>query len=284
MEKPGRVSTVLGRRLGSELLRLRLAAELTQGQAAAAITASTAKVAKMETGWVPMRDPDLRELCAAYGVADPTIIADLLEMARVDRERRKARGWWDDVPGLATHVTEYASLEDASRSVRSWQLTYIPGLLQTERYARALREGAGGDESVVTARLERQRKLRDATFVLRAAVYEAALRQRVGGRGVMAEQLQQLQAMSQRPQVSLSILPFEVGAVEGLESAFSILSFAAPGAMDVVYMDGRLGGRWLENDAAATESAELFERIVARSLNAEEAAVFIARLLEENER
>ncbi|MGO4427852.1 helix-turn-helix domain-containing protein, partial [Streptomyces sp. MCAF7] len=83
-------STVLGRRLGKELIELRTAAGMTQPHAAKALTASTTKVAKMERGWVPMRDPDIRTLCELYGVADPTVVGGLLELAKVDRERRKA--------------------------------------------------------------------------------------------------------------------------------------------------------------------------------------------------
>ena len=91
-ERGNPVSTVLARRLGGELLRLREGLGLRQVHAAEALTASVAKVAKMERGLVPMRDPDVRALCHLYGVDDERVVADLLRLAKLDRERRRARG------------------------------------------------------------------------------------------------------------------------------------------------------------------------------------------------
>ncbi|MGW7594517.1 helix-turn-helix domain-containing protein, partial [Streptomyces rubiginosohelvolus] len=92
------VSTVLGRRLGGELLRMREACSLRQAHAAEALTASVAKVAKIERGLVPMRDPDVRALCHLYGETDETTVGKLLALAKTDRERRKASGWWNQYP------------------------------------------------------------------------------------------------------------------------------------------------------------------------------------------
>ncbi len=133
-------SSVLGRRLGSELIKLRTAAGLTQTHAAKALTSSITKVTKMERGWVPMRDPDIRALCELYGVRDPGAVGGLLELARVDRERRKAKGWWD---GYTIHgvMQEYVMLESAATAIKVWQPAFIPGLLQTPDYVRALRHG-----------------------------------------------------------------------------------------------------------------------------------------------
>lgn len=177
-------STVLGRRLGGELTKLRTAAGLNQTQAGKALTASTTKVAKMEGGWVPVRDPDIRALCELYGVHDPGTVGGLLELARVDRERRKAKGWWD---GYTIHgvMQEYVTLESAATAVKAWQPAFVPGLLQTPEYVRALRTSPGAqvgkgfqsDEEFIAARLARQRRLSNGTpLFLRVVIYEAVLR------------------------------------------------------------------------------------------------------------
>jgi transcriptional regulator with XRE-family HTH domain len=258
-------SSVLGRRLGGELLKLRTAAGLTQPQAAKVLTASTAKVAKMERGWVPIRDPDIRALCELYGVNDPGVVSSLLELAQVDRERRKSKGWWDDFPSLGD-MKEYVNLEDAATTIRAWQLTYIPGLLQTPEYIRALRDDPS--EPFVEARLRRQRRLdADPPLTLDVVLYEAALRHLVGSPDVMAAQLEHLTTMAGRPHITLRVLPFSAGALLGMNCTFNVLSFAEPGAMDVVYMELAFTRRWVEGGKEAVQHADLFEKITARALD-----------------
>ncbi|WP_432143720.1 helix-turn-helix domain-containing protein [Streptomyces sp. bgisy084] len=270
-------STVLGRRLGGELTRLRTAAGLTQTQAAKTLSASTNKVAKMEGGWVPMRDPDIRALCALYGVDEPAAVGGLLEVARVDRERRKAKGWWNDAPFSPT-MKEYAILESAATAIRTWQLAFIPGLLQTSDYVRAL----NSDDHFVTARLARQRRLVDnPPLRLSAVLHEGALRTLVGGADVMRGQLEDLTAVSQLPNVSVRVLPFSTGAQLGMGCGFSVISFAEPGAMDVLYKDVPLHPLWLEGGEGAAQHDELFERIAQHALREGDSRAFISSLSKE---
>lgn len=266
------ISTVLGRRLGGELLHMRESCELTQPQAAKVLSASTAKVAKMERGWVPMRDPDIRALCELYGVKDTQTVAHLLQLAKADRERRKAKGWWNQYPELRDMV-EYVALEDVATSVRAWQLTFVPGLLQTPDYARALAVGnaAWKDpdeiERFVEARVARQARLTsEAPLNIWAVVYEAALRQLVGGREVMRGQLDHLRRIARLPNVKLQVLPFLAGAHPGMTSAFSVVSFAEPGAIDVVYMETPFSSLWLESSEDAARHDAIFDRIARLSL------------------
>ncbi|MFD5317755.1 helix-turn-helix domain-containing protein [Streptomyces sp. NPDC127098] len=276
-----RVSTVLGRRLGSELLALRTAAGLNQGQAAKALAASTGKIAKMESGWVPMRDPDIRVLCELYGADDPVLVGGLLELARLDRERRKSKGWWDDFPSLGK-MNEYVRLEDAAGSLRSWQLAYVPGLLQTPEYVRALRDTTAEDDVVIAARLTRQRRLdSERPPSLLAVVYEAALRHLVGGPEVMRAQLDHLLVATRRPHVTLRVLPFSAGALLGLNCTFNVLSFPEASAMDVVYVEAPFGGRWLEGGKEAVQHVELFEKIAARALSPRDSASLITGIRDE---
>lgn len=280
-------STVLGRRLGGELLKLRTAAGLTQPEAAKTLTASTTKVAKMEGGWVPVRDPDIRALCELYGVDEPTAVARLLELARVDRERRKAKGWWNDLPNIG-EMREYVSLESAATSIRTWQICYVPGLLQTPGYVKALvmegarREHLDGGQSRVEQRAARQHRLADEQpLSLWAVIHESALRHRIGGAEVMREQLTHLLNETRRENITIQVLPLAAGAHVGMSGAFNILSFDAPGSMDVGYTETLLGQLWVEGGEGAAQYDHLFDRLAAQALPERESRTFVATLRKE---
>jgi hypothetical protein len=281
-------STVLGRRLGSELIRLRSAAAMTQPQAARALTASTTKVAKMEGGWVPVRDPDIRALCDLYAVNDPTVIGGLLELARIDRERRKAKGWWNDFADLGK-MTEYANLESAATALRTWQLSFIPGLLQAPGYIKALTADAGSprkrsttDAQFVAARIARQRRLvDDPQLQLWAVIHECALRHQIGGADVMRDQLTHLRHMARRPNITLQVLPFAAGEHTGMDGSFNIMSFATPGAMDVAYMEIPFTQLWFEGGEKVAKYDELFEALARRALAESESEAFIDAISKE---
>ncbi|MFD7002364.1 DUF5753 domain-containing protein [Streptomyces mirabilis] len=282
-----RVSTVLARKLGGELLTLRDTAGLTQPQAAEALSATAAKVAKMERGWVPFRDPDIQILCDLYGVTDPKVVERLLNLAKADRGRRKAKGWWNQYPELRSLV-EYVALEDISTGIRTWQGAFVPGLLQTPDYARALAIGnADWDdpadiERFVEAKIARQARLTDTNpLSLWAVVGEGALRQLVGGREVMRVQLAHLAEASRLPNLRLQVLPFLAGSHPGMTSAFSIVSFAEPGAMDVVYMDTTSSTLWLESEADAARHNATFERIARSGLALRDSTALIERIRKE---
>jgi hypothetical protein len=277
--------------LGAELLKLRTAGGFTQPQAAKALSASTAKVAKMEGGWVPVRDPDIRALCELYGVHDPGTVGGLLELAKLDRERRKAKGWWDDYAMLGT-MQEYVTLESAATSIKVWQPAFVPGLLQTPAYVRALRDTPVGsareaqrrdpDEEFIASRLARQRRLSDdPPLALRAVLYEAVLRNFPGGAETARGQLDHLAKMADLPNVTLQVFPFSGGAHQGLNGSFNIISFAEPGAMDVLYSEAAFSQTWIEGGEGAAAYDELFELIATRSLNERESLLFLHNLRKE---
>ncbi|MCG0284719.1 MULTISPECIES: helix-turn-helix transcriptional regulator [unclassified Streptomyces] len=282
-----RVSTVLGRKLGGELLRLRTMAGLTQVQAANAITASNGKVAKMESGWVPMREPDIRTLCMLYGASDPATVGRLLELARIDRERRKAKGWWNDV-ALSSAMQQYAPLEAVATEIKAWQVAYIPGLLQTAAYVRALRRSWLPDESpdeaekFTASRLARQQRLSgESPLLLRAVIPEAALRIPVVYSEMLREQLESLLAWGERPNVTVQVLPFSAGFAKGLTGSFNVLSFAEPGAMDVVYVESSHSHVWVEGGDGAAQHVKIFEETARRALSEPETRAFIEALIKE---
>ncbi|MEV0274943.1 helix-turn-helix transcriptional regulator [Streptomyces sp. NPDC050610] len=261
-----RVSTVLARKLGAELLRLRDAAGLTQPQAAEALSATAAKIAKMERGWVPFRDPDVLVLARLYGLEDPKAVDGLLRLAKLDRERRRAKGWWQHSPsggGLA----EYIAMEDVASRVRSWQLSLVPGLFQTPAYVRSLAVGEGSwddpneIERVVEVRTRRQARLTDEVpLQVYAVIWEAALRQVVGGREVMRAQLERLQEVARLPNVRLQVLPFRSGGHPCMAGAFNIVSFAEEEAVDVVHVDTMVSTVWVENETEGAAYRTYFDR------------------------
>ncbi|MFH8986785.1 helix-turn-helix domain-containing protein [Streptomyces sp. NPDC017940] len=270
--RQGQVSTVLARRLGGELLRLRDAAGKTQQQAAESINATGTKIVKMERGWVPMRDPDIRVLCEFYGVEDPKALGRLLELAKLDRERRKAKGWWQNTPGTGS-LAEYIAMEDVASRIRNWQSSIIPGLFQTPAYTRALgvTEESWTDpaeiEPLVQVKQKRQRRLLgEHPLQVYAVVGEAALRQQVGGPSVMRAQLERILELSELPNVRLQVLPFSAGGHPCIAGPFSIISFEEADALDVVQTDRVLGSAWVENEAESAKYSTLFDRTARQSL------------------
>lgn len=157
--------------------------------------------------------------------------------------------------------------------MRTWQLAIVPGLLQTADYARALAVGNGywedpdEIEPFVESRMARQARLDgDRALELWAVVHESALRQLVGGRDVMQAQLGHLLDMARRPNVKLQVLPYLAGAYPGMTSAFTIVSFAEPGALDVVHTDTTSSTLWLESNTDADHHNVLFDRVTRLSL------------------
>ncbi|GAA2364057.1 helix-turn-helix transcriptional regulator [Streptomyces carpaticus] len=273
-KNPGnRTSTVLGRKLGGELLRLRTAAGVKQVDAGKFLSAGNTKIAKMESGWVPMRDPDIRALCDLYGLTDQAAIHELLTLAKMDRDRRKAKGWWTFVPE-SNPLSQYIAMEDVATRIRTWELAFVPGLFQTAEYTRALAVGQGDwedpaeVESIVEVRQKRQQRLHgERPMELYAVVWEAALRQLVGGAEVMRRQLARLLDVAKLPHVRLQVLPFRAGSHPCAPGAFHILSFAESGAIDVMYTDSHTEAVVVENDTESAKYRAYFERTARLSMS-----------------
>ncbi|MBH5336026.1 helix-turn-helix domain-containing protein [Streptomyces pactum] len=282
-----RASTVLGRKLGGELLRLRDAAGKTQAQAAGVLSATSTKIVKMERGWVPMRDPDIRALSEFYGLADPQAVKRLLDLARLDRERRKAKGWWQHSP-QAGALAEYIAMEDVASRVRTWQLSLIPGLFQTAEYARSLAVSGGKWEDpdeierIVEVRMKRQERLAgECPLHVYAVVWEAALRQLVGGRDVMRAQLGRLLEVAELSNVRLQVLPYWTGGHPCITGAFNIVSFAETEAVDVVHVDSIASTVWVENEEESAEYSAFFDRTARLSLAQRDSVVLIDSIRKE---
>ncbi|HEY4463328.1 MAG TPA: helix-turn-helix transcriptional regulator [Streptosporangiaceae bacterium] len=265
--------------LGAQLRRLREARDITTEQAAEAIRGSHSKISRMEHGRVGFKDRDVADLLTLYGVTDPDVRGGLLSLAR----EAGHPGWWHDYGDLLPHWFEpYISLEAAASVIRNYEVQFVPGLLQTEGYAReVIRLGypsITGQElnRRVELRMGRQRLLfRPSPPRLWAALDEAVLRRPIGGPGVMRDQVAHLIEMAENPAVTVQIVPFSVGGHSAAGGPFAILRFAEPELSDVVYLEQLTSALYLEKPAEADRYLEVMERLCVQ---AETAADSVKRL------
>jgi transcriptional regulator with XRE-family HTH domain len=277
------IPTVRQRRLAQALRELRHEAGLTQDAVAARMGWHTSKLFRLENARSPQVDwLDVKELMDMYGVRSPHREA-LIQLARDAR----LRGWW--TPYRDVFTGSYVALEDESSAMRLYCPELVPGLLQTEDYARAViravRPGYD-DESVerrVTARLTRQKVLLDraAPPELVLVLNEAVLRRLVGSEHVMAAQLRALATAAERPQVTLQVLPFSAGAHAGLEGGFVLIEFPGETDPDVVYVEGIMGDLYLESVEELKRYQSAFERIQAVAFTSDESLTFISAMARE---
>jgi len=271
--------------LGSHLHRLREQRGITAEQAADQIRGSHSKISRMEHGRVGFKERDVADLLTLYGVTDGEARAALLNLARDSN----TPGWWhafSDI--LPTWLEPYVGLEAAASIMRTYQIQWVPGLLQTEGYARALlRTGYPGvsDEEIGRRgelRISRQEILgRPGAPQLWAVIDEGALRRPMGGREVMREQLQHLIKMAEHPAVTIQILPFGVGGHSGGGGPFTILRFAEPDLQDVIYIEQLTSALYLDKPAEVDRYLEVMEQLCLQAEPAANTAKLLHGLLAE---
>jgi transcriptional regulator with XRE-family HTH domain len=263
--------TVRRRLLGAELRRLREAAGLALDDAARILECDRSKISRIETGQRGMRPKELRELLAEYGVDEPRLHA-LAELAR----QANQRGWWqayEDV--LAEPYQDFISLEASAASLWTYEAQLVPGLLQTEDYSAAIagaslvKESKSQQERFVSVRMARQQVLTREENPLEywAILSETTLHQKVGGADVLRAQLQRLVEVGvELPNVTLQVLPFEVGAHAANAGTFVLLRFPEPTALGVVYLDSLTGGLYLEEPRDVQRHILVYEHLRASAL------------------
>lgn len=269
--------------LGGQLRRLREERGITLEQAATIIRGSHSKLSRMEHGRVAFKERDVADLLTFYGVTDGEQRAALLSLAR----ESATPGWWHDYADILPNWVEpYVGLEAAASVIRTFQVQYMPGLLQTEAYARAtLQTGFPGatDEEVVRRaelRVNRQDVLNKPNPPrLWAVIDEGALRRPIGGAEVMREQLRHLIDMAEHPAVILQILPFRVGAHAACGGPFVILRFAEPDLNDVIYVEQLTSALYLDKSADVDRYMAVMEQICLQAEPAENTAKVIAGIL-----
>jgi hypothetical protein len=269
--------------VGSQLRRLREAREISRDTAGYAIRASASKISRMELGRVSFKLRDITDLLTLYGVTDAAQRDAVLRIA----EQANDPAWWqtyeDVLPGW---FHTYVGLEEAASLIRTYEVQFLPGLLQTEGYARAvISAGApelSGDEVDKRAdlRMRRQRILSGAQPTrLWAVLDESALRRLTGGRPVVQTQIRHLLAVSDRPNVTIQLMPLHPGAFTVDGGGFSILRFAEDDMPDVVYIEQLTGAQYLDKPEHVDRYLQVMNRLTVEALTPEATADALAKLL-----
>jgi len=255
--------------LGTQLRRLREAKGLTRADAGYTIRASESKISRLELGRVSFKERDVADLLTLYGVTDEKDRSPLLELTR----QANQPGWWqgftDVMPGW---FQPYLGLEEAAILIRTYELQFIPGLLQTRDYARAVMaggrrlEGADAVERRVQARMSRQAILeRQEPPRAWAIIDETALRRPTAGPEVMRAQLEHLIEMNAHPNITIQVVPLSIGAHPAEGGSFSILRFGEPDIADVVYLEHLTGAIYLDKPEDLTRYMLAMDNLALRS-------------------
>src|ERR1700733_6123329 len=250
--------------LGGHLRRLREEAGMTTERAALSLRGSHSKISRMEHGRVGFKERDIADLLALYGVGPGDEREALLKLAR----EANTAGWWQAYADILPHWVEpYFGLEAAASFIREYELQFVPGLLQTEEYARAvIRLGTLTSEDEIDrrakARMSRQEILdREHPPKVWAVLDEGALHRVIGGPEVMRAQLLHLMDMCDHPAVTLQILPFSAGAHRAMGGPFTILRYTEPDLRDVVYIEQLTSALYLDNATEVDAYLEVIEEV-----------------------
>ncbi|MEN3361823.1 MAG: hypothetical protein V7637_5805 [Mycobacteriales bacterium] len=236
--------TIYRRRLRSELRKAREAAGYAQRDVAAAMDWSLSKLLRIETGAVSITTNDLKALLAHYHITDPPRVLTLLDLARAARERSPFSAYKElGSPEFIAHM----AYESAASVIRSFQPLVVPGLLQTEEYAReVIAEVRGPDKKIidrlVDLRMDRQELLeRENPPSLHFMMDEAVINRAVGGPDAMRRQLRRIKEVGELPNVTVRILPFSAGLYPRLRVAYVLFEFPEPENEDVLSIENPQG-------------------------------------------
>ncbi|MGW0803528.1 helix-turn-helix domain-containing protein [Nonomuraea sp. NPDC002799] len=270
------------RRLAYELRQLRSNADLTSQQVAEATGLVPSTLFRLESAKVKPQARTLRTLLDLYGVTDDQR-QELEALLKAASDQTWLQPASEHLPGP---YAAYIGFEHEAESLLNYESSFMPGLVQTEDYARAVIIGSspqvpeGEVENRVSARLERQTRLtRDQPLVLNAVIDEAVLRRIVGGRAVMRAQIQKLRDSIQQPNITLQLIPNESGSHPGMYGAFAILRFSE--AQDVVYMESSANDLFLESPEDVKRFNLMFEHLQAVAASPEATDTFLATVLDE---
>jgi transcriptional regulator with XRE-family HTH domain len=277
-------ASALRRQLLAELRRLRPEHVHTQRQVAEALDWSPSKVTRIESGAVSLSVTDLRALLGYYGVADAALVERLVDLARRSRRARSPFAPYADV--FAPVALRFFDFEHSASWIGEVELLVVPGLLQTEEYARAVLgvHGLGVEktERFVGSRRVRQELLERADPPqLSFVVDEAVLLRVIGGRAVMRAQLQRLLDLAERPHVAIRVLPFVLGEHVGLRGPFCLLKFAGTNDPDVVYIEQRRGDAIFQDEVEVIANHQrLFAELEQRATHPDELRSYVERAID----
>ncbi|MCX4975397.1 MULTISPECIES: helix-turn-helix transcriptional regulator [unclassified Streptomyces] len=272
MSEPRSAPTVGQVVLGRRLLDLRERAGLKREEAARVLRVAPATVRRMEMAEVSLKIPYLQLLLKSYGVSDEEAEGFVLLAEEANKP-----GWWqrfhDILPGW---FSMYVSLEGAAALIRQYEPHFVPGILQTEEYARGvLKAGAIGQtrpediERHVALRMQRQDLLTRADAPrIWAVMDETALRRPIGGPEVMRAQVDKLLQATKLPNLTLQVIPFSSGPHPGTYGPFVLFRFAVPELPDMVYSEYLTGAVYLDARSEVATHLEVMDRMAAQAATA----------------
>ena len=251
---------------------------MTVEQVAEHLLCSPSKVSRMETGQRGATLRDVRDLCELYGVTDKAQVDHLMDLVR----EGKQQAWWQSHE--LDYFATYVDLEQAATITSYFQSSIVPGLLQTVDYARAMYLGGLPEEltpersdELIEVRLRRQQILTESPLQLHTVLDEAVLRRVVGGPLTMAAQLRHLIEVGNMPNVTLQVIPFNIGAHPAMDNMFNILEFGDM-APPIVYAEGLMGWLYIEREPEVTRYQQVFEHLRSIALNSRETIELISEI------
>jgi transcriptional regulator with XRE-family HTH domain len=283
--EPGSGPTVRRILMGTQLRRLREARGITREDAGYHIRASESKISRMELGRVSFKERDVVDLLALYGVEQAAEREALVTLAR----EANAAGWWHQYADvLPDWFQTYVGLEEAASVLRVYEVQFVPGLLQTASYARAVisrgQPGAPAEEIErrVSMRITRQELLtKQGGPRLWAVVDEAALRRPVGSPEVFRSQLEHLIEVTQDGRITLQVTPFGTGGPIAEAGAFTIMRFPEQDLPDVVYLEQLTSALYLDKREDVERYSEVMERLSVESESPERTVDLLRGMLAE---
>ncbi|MCZ4119089.1 helix-turn-helix domain-containing protein [Streptomyces sp. H39-S7] len=283
--RPGGAPTVLRVVLGKRLQDLREKAGLSYEQAGLALDVTHATIRRMEKAEVGLKPPYVEKLLLTYGVTSPSEVNGFLALAR----EANRPGWWHrfrDV--LPEWFSAFVSLEGEASIIRAYEPHYVPGLLQTEEYARAVLWAGLPHASVeeidrlVALRLERQALLtRDKAPLLWVVMDETVLRRPIGGVDVMRAQIAHLAEVTAMPNVRLQIMPFTAGPHPAMYGPFHIFRFEIQELPDIAYTESLIGGAYFDERDDVSAFLEALDRMCAQAAPAQSTKAILGGIRKE---
>jgi len=273
-------SAVGRRRLGSDLKKIREAAAITIEQVADRLECSSSKISRIENGHIGVSPRDVEAMLGFYGVTGERA-EELLQVARDAREK----GWWQAYGSVL--VGTYVALEAAAVRIRAYEAQLVPGLLQIPSYTEQVMRGARPDiqPDVLKKRLEvRERRQlllsEEDPLDLWVILDQAVITRLIGNAAIMMEQLRWLHEVAQRPNITVQVLPFDVGAHAGTDGTFSVLEYEQ-NSQDFVFVENAYGGIFLEKEEHLERYRGIFERLTTTALSKEASLAVIDKRAKE---
>ncbi|WBQ02068.1 helix-turn-helix domain-containing protein [Kribbella sp. CA-293567] len=278
--------TALRIMLGSHLRRLRERAGVTRSAAGWAIRSSESKISRLELGRVGFKERDVEDLLTLYSVDDVAERERLLQLAR----DANSRGWWYRYHDVTPQwFDDYLGLEAAAELIRTYELQFVPGLLQTPEYTRAVAGLTSGSERstaeldrIVALRTTRQAVLyRDPPLRLWAVIEESVLRRPIGGLEVLSDQLAALIEAVQQPNITLQIIPLGSAGHAATAGAFSVLRFPQADLPDVVYLEHLTSALYLDKRDDLDAYTHVLDSLTVSAPPPQQAEEQLTRILEQ---